>query len=269
MKDRRLLLLMMVFLGSTFSPSQAYDDPHPRLVVLTDISSLTAGVAEPDDGQSLIRLILYTNEFDIEGLIATSNLGHGQKTRPDLIRQVVDGYEKVRPNLLLHDPRYPPAEALRGCIKAGQQLASPNVLVEASVGQGKDTAASEWIVRVVDRPDPRPLWVVIWGGSADLAQALAQPPHVVGGTNEPIGSLHAAGEFLLAAEALVLLQPFVPPRSGLLTLRLRCLDRCLLGVPPDRPAQVVVAGREPQSLHHEGIDRGTAPTLTVSDHRFA
>ena len=42
----------------------------------------------------------------------------------------------------------------------------------ASVGQGKDTEASEWIIRVVDRPDPRPVWVVIWGGSADLAQAL-------------------------------------------------------------------------------------------------
>ncbi len=172
MMGRRLLILVMAVLGTTLSPSLAHDNPRPRLLVLTDISSLTAGVAEPDDGQSLIRLMLYTNEFDIEGLIATSNLGHGQKTRPDLIHQVVDAYQKVRPNLLLHDPRYPPAEALRGCIKAGQQRASPNVPVEASVGQGKDTAASDWIVRVVDRPDPRPVWVVIWGGSADLAQAL-------------------------------------------------------------------------------------------------
>jgi len=42
------------------------DEPKPRLVVLTDISSLTAGVAEPDDGQSLIRLMLHANEFNIE-----------------------------------------------------------------------------------------------------------------------------------------------------------------------------------------------------------
>ena len=67
---------------------------RPRLVVLTDISSLTAGEAEPDDGQSLIRLMLYTNEFDIEGLVASSNLGHGQKVRPELIRRVVDAYEQ-------------------------------------------------------------------------------------------------------------------------------------------------------------------------------
>src|SRR3982750_4617178 len=80
-----------------------------RLIVLTDISSLTAGIAEPDDGQSLIRLMLYANEIDIEGLIASSNLIHGQTVRPDLIREVVNAYGKVRPNLILHDPRYPPA----------------------------------------------------------------------------------------------------------------------------------------------------------------
>jgi hypothetical protein len=145
---------------------------RPRLVVLTDISSLTAGVAEPDDGQSLIRLMLYANELDIEGLIASSNLGHGQRVRPELIHQVVDAYEKVRPNLVLHDPRYPPADQLRAGIKAGQPIAGPKLPVEQSLGEGKDTEASEWLIRVGDRPDPRPLWVVIWGGSADLAQAL-------------------------------------------------------------------------------------------------
>ena len=152
MNGQKLLLLVMVVLGSAFSPSLAHDDPRPRLLVLTDISSLTAGVAEPDDAQSLIRLMLYANEFDIEGLIATSNLGHGQKTRPDLIRQVVDAYEKVRPNLLLHDPRYPPAEALRGCIKAGQERAGPSVPVSTSVGDGKDTEASDWIIQVRGPP---------------------------------------------------------------------------------------------------------------------
>jgi hypothetical protein len=142
------------------------------LIVLTDISSLTAGVAEPDDGQSLIRLMLHADEFDIEGLVATSNLGHGQEMRPDLIRRVVDAYAEVRPNLTLHDARYPPASTLAGVIKSGQPVAGPEVPVERSVGEGKDTQASEWIIAVVDRPDPRPVWVVIWGGSADLAQAV-------------------------------------------------------------------------------------------------
>ncbi|MFO0888128.1 MAG: DUF1593 domain-containing protein [Isosphaeraceae bacterium] len=143
-----------------------------RIAVLTDISSLTPGVAEPDDGQSLIRLMLHANEFEIEALIATSNLGHGQETRPDLIGRVVDAYGRVQPNLLVHDRRYPPADRLRRCIKAGQPIAGPRLPVERSVGQDRDTEASQWIIGVADRPDPRPIWVVIWGGSADLAQAL-------------------------------------------------------------------------------------------------
>lgn len=143
-----------------------------RLIVLTDISSLTAGVREPDDGQSLIRLMLYANEFDIEGLIASSNMGHGQVVRPQLIRDVIKAYEKVRPNLLLHSDQYPTPQFLRERVKAGQHIAGPKIPVSDSIGEGKDTEASDWIIRVVDKPDARPVWVTIWGGSADLAQAL-------------------------------------------------------------------------------------------------
>lgn len=147
---------------------------RPRVVVLTDISSLTSGVREPDDGQSLIRLLLFANEFDIEGLIASSNMGHGQTVRPELIHQAIDAYEKVHPNLLLHDKRYPPPAALHAVVKAGQPIAGPKVPYADSVGEGKDTPASDWILRAAARPDPRPLWILIWGGSADLAQALSR-----------------------------------------------------------------------------------------------
>src|SRR3954469_16323812 len=132
--------LALLFILATAARAVQQSPPErPRLVVLTDIGSLTSGVAEPDDGQSLIRLMLYANEFDIEGLIASSNLGHGQRVRPELIRRVVDAYGEARPNLLLHDPRYPPAETLRGVVKAGQPAAGPKVPVAESVGEGKDT----------------------------------------------------------------------------------------------------------------------------------
>jgi len=165
---------LILAVAASSSVSSLSTPERPRLIVLTDIGSLTAGVAEPDDGQSLIRLMLYTNELDIEGLIAASNLGHGQKTCPALIRQVVDAYEKVQPNLQLHDRRYPPALALSKTIKAGQPIAGTRTQISDSIGEGKDTEASEWIIRVVDRSDPRPVWALIWGGSADLAQALAK-----------------------------------------------------------------------------------------------
>jgi hypothetical protein len=143
-----------------------------RVVVLTDISSLTPGVAEPDDGQSMIRLMLYTNELEVEGLYATSNLGHGEAVRPDLIRQVVDAYARVEPSLRRHDARYPSADALARTIKPGQPRAGASVPALECVGADKDTEASRALIAVVDRPDPRPVWVIIWGGSADLAQAL-------------------------------------------------------------------------------------------------
>src|SRR4051794_19944479 len=165
------LLLGLAYIASApESIREAVD--RPRLVVLTDISSLSAGEAEPDDGQSLIRLMLYTNDFDIEGLIASSNMGHGQRVQPELIRRVVDAYGEARPNLVRHDDRYPTASELAAVVKAGQPVAGPKTPLTDSIGEGKDTEASEWIIRVVDRPDPRPVWVLIWGGSADLAQAI-------------------------------------------------------------------------------------------------
>src|SRR4051812_32354791 len=126
MGTRRNSILAASLLGIVLLVGLTGPDPEApartRLIVLTDVSSLTAGIAEPDDGQSLIRLMLYANDLDIEGVVASSNLGPGQRVRPDLIRQVVDAYEKARPNLLLHDPRYPPADVLRGLIKSGQPV---------------------------------------------------------------------------------------------------------------------------------------------------
>ena len=145
---------------------------NPRLLVLTDITSLTPRVREPDDGQSLVRLMLYSNEIDIEGLIASSNLGHGQTCRPELIETVVTAYGQVRDALLQHDTGYPAAEQLLACIAAGQPVAGPTVRLEDSVGPEKDTAASAWIIQAARREDLRPLWIAVWGGTADLAQAL-------------------------------------------------------------------------------------------------
>ncbi|MBN9661019.1 MAG: DUF1593 domain-containing protein [Acidobacteria bacterium] len=160
------ILLAVVF------PLLAFAADKPRVLVLTDISSLTAGVREPDDGQSLVRFLLFSNEFDVEGFVASSNLGHGQVVRPELIRQAIEGYAAVWPNLRRHLSSYPDPARLRDRVKAGQPIAGPKVPVEASVGEGKDTEGSDWIVRTAMSPDRRPLWILIWGGSADLAQAL-------------------------------------------------------------------------------------------------
>ena len=140
-----------------------------RLIVLTDISSITAGFKEPDDAQSFIRLLLYANEFDIEGLIASYSVHWKDEggVKPEYLEAVVKEYQKVRENLLLHDSQYPSYEYLLSCIKSGNPKCGL-----AEVGANKDTQGSDHIISVVDRPDPRPVWIIIWGGPTDLAQAI-------------------------------------------------------------------------------------------------
>jgi Cellulose-binding Sde182, nucleoside hydrolase-like domain/Cellulose-binding protein Sde0182, C-terminal domain len=142
----------------------------PRLVVLTDIGG------DPDDQQSMIRLMVHTNEFEIEGLIASASGIPGELkkdvVRPELIREIVEAYGKVQPNLAKHHPEFPEAKTLLARIKAGNPVRG----VE-SLGADKDTDGSNWIISVVDRADERPVNLVIWGGSTELAQALWRVRH--------------------------------------------------------------------------------------------
>lgn len=121
-------------------------DLKPRTVVLTDIGG------DPDDAMSAVRLLLYANELDIEGLYA----GPGNGVNPHLILERIDTYEKVLPNLKLHADGYPEAEALRATVKADTRKRGMR-----AIGAGKDTQASRHLIEVVDRDDPRPVWVQI------------------------------------------------------------------------------------------------------------
>ena len=136
-------------------------DPPHRLIVLTDIE------ADPDDTQSLVRLLLYSNEIDIKGLIATTSTHQRGFTAPESIRHVVRAYGAVQRNLARHDPAYPSQESLLALVKQGQPAYGM-----AATGDGKDSEGSHWIVRELERDDDRPLWVTVWGGPNTLAQAL-------------------------------------------------------------------------------------------------
>ncbi|MEM9646371.1 MAG: DUF1593 domain-containing protein [Planctomycetota bacterium] len=139
---------------------------RPRLLITTDIGG------DPDDTQSLIRLMVYVNEFQIEGFIASASGTPGELklalTRPDLILDVIDGYENVLPNLKTHADGWPSAESLRAKVVSGNPKRG-----RAAVGEGHDTEGSRLLVERVDAGTrERPLNVAIWGGQTDLAQAL-------------------------------------------------------------------------------------------------
>ena len=163
-------LFWIILLAAAFPVEQSRAEAsvqliQPRLIILTDIGG------DPDDQQSLIRLLLYSNEFELEGLVATASGTPGELkqkvTKPELIREIIAAYSKVRPNLIRHAEGYPAAEHLLSRVKTG----NPNRGREA-VGASHDTEASRWIIELADRPDPRPLNIGIWGGQTDLAQAL-------------------------------------------------------------------------------------------------
>lgn len=136
-------------------------DPQHRLVVLTDIE------ADPDDTQSLIRLLTYSNVIDVRGLIATTSVHMQSRIAPQSIHRVIDAYAQARPNLLKHEPGFPSRATLRSLVKAGL----PEFGMQA-VGSGKDSSGSDWIIAELHKPDPRPLWIAVWGGPNVLAQAL-------------------------------------------------------------------------------------------------
>lgn len=133
----------------------------PRIVVLTDIEN------EPDDTMSLVRLMTYANQLDIEGLVATTSTHLKTRVAPERIRRVVDAYGRVRDNLELHEPGYPTAGQLRAVVSEGLPVYGLQ-----GVGEGRDSPGSELLIRAVDRADPRPVWVPVWGGPSVLAQAL-------------------------------------------------------------------------------------------------
>ena len=133
----------------------------PRVLVLTDIEN------EPDDAMSMVRFLVYSNHWDTEGLVATTSIHQQNKVAPEKIRQIVEAYGKVRDTLEKHEPGFPTAAQLLAVIREGRRDYGMK-----AVGAGMDSPGSELLIRAVDRDDPRPVWVPVWGGPNVLAQAL-------------------------------------------------------------------------------------------------
>jgi hypothetical protein len=158
LKPTLILALLILCVSST---AFAQDSKKPRVIVLTDIE------ADPDDTQSLIRLLLYSNQFDVEGLVATTSIHQKTRVAPESIVKVLDAYGKVRENLVKHEQGYPTMDELKAKVKKGLAVYGME-----GVGDGKDSEGSDWIINALEKGDDRPLWISVWGGPNTLAQAL-------------------------------------------------------------------------------------------------
>jgi len=134
---------------------------RPRVIVLTDIEN------EPDDAMSLVRFLVYANQWDTEALIATTSVHLPDRVAPARIEAIVRAYGKVRDTLEVHEPGFPTGEHLLSLVRSGAARYGMT-----AVGRGHDSPGSERIIEVVDADDPRPVWVCVWGGPNCLAQAL-------------------------------------------------------------------------------------------------
>jgi hypothetical protein len=147
---RVCLMLGLLTLGAATSDGAE----RLRLLIETDAGG------DPDDEQSLVRFLLYANEWDIEGIIANrpeARLGENKNVERSglgIVRRLLTAYGQCRTNLVQHDPGYPKLDYLWQRTVAGYTTSDDAVNL---------------IIAALDKPDPRPLWYSDWG--TDLGAA--------------------------------------------------------------------------------------------------
>lgn len=159
------LFIGWIVIIATATKAQVTPVIKPRVLISTDI-----GGTDPDDNQSMVHLLMNSDRMDIEGLVSSPSYGNGSKA--ELLR-MIDLYEQDFHRLHARiDDLMTPAE-LRTLCKQGHKGAAP------IQGFDKATEGSEWIVRCARQESDRPLWVLVWGGLEDVAQALHDAPDIV------------------------------------------------------------------------------------------
>lgn len=148
-----------------------------RYIALTDINPARFPWTEKDDIQSLMRLLLYANEVDIEGIVLCSSCflkRGGGRGAEKIVQNMLDAYAAAKPNLDRHASGYPEADALRARVNIGIPAFGQAPGRGFAAKRYNNNPGVQCIIRAVDAPDPRPVWVGLWGGANTLAQAIWQ-----------------------------------------------------------------------------------------------
>jgi hypothetical protein len=179
------LVLLLVIPGGQLTVNSATPKAQKPRVVLTHDPEL-------DDLNTLIRAMLYSCDFKVEGLIYCSGMfhfkgdnkgttqfiagreydrmGRGPVTSwrwaedDHYIDEIVDAYGQVYANLKVHHPDYPTPAELKSTIKWGN--------VEFEGDFSKDTEGSNLIKSLLLDDQPGPLFVTAGGGQSTIARAL-------------------------------------------------------------------------------------------------
>ena len=194
--DKRLLNLCLGIMGFCALAVQGQvvselndinKELKPRIVVLTDIAP---GDREPDDMESMVRLLAHADLFEIEAIVTGSGWNSGGGAYSDdwanYLHTVIDAYEVDLPNLMKRSGQkdflpiaeeekfqemgyWPSADYLRSRHMMGSRYLGVDRLGKDNVSPGSDA-----IIRLAEEADNRPLWILVWGGGNSVAQALWQ-----------------------------------------------------------------------------------------------
>ena len=177
---RIALLLLLALPMMTWA---AKEELKPRLVVCTDIAPADV---EPDDMESMVRLMSYADLFEIEALITSVgwNCDPYPKEWAQYLQRVIEAYRKDVPKLMKRSGQttflpnseeekcqfigyWPSADYIKSRAVMGSERGGIKV-----IGEGNDSPGSELLIRLADEDDPRPIYVAAWGGANTLAQAI-------------------------------------------------------------------------------------------------
>ena len=179
---RQTIFLVLAGILSLAGTISAKPIERPRVLISTDI-----GGTDPDDNQSMVHLMMYSDLFNLEGLVSSPSFGSGSKEE---ILRMISLYEKDYPKLKKKDPMLMSPDALRALAKQGRKGLMP------FKGYAESTEGSEWIIQCARRQSDQPLWVLVWGTLEDVAQALHDAPDIeskirvywIGGPNKKWGA---------------------------------------------------------------------------------
>jgi hypothetical protein len=159
-----IFILSFLILHSCATKNEKQIAAKPRILISTDI-----GGTDPDDNQSMIHYLMYSDLFETEGLVSSPSYGFGTK---QIILEMIDLYEKDLTKLKKHSAEFPLPDSLRAVTKQGRKGAAPYI------GYASATEGSDWIIKCAKKEVEQPLWILVWGGLEDLAQALHDAPEI-------------------------------------------------------------------------------------------
>ena len=155
----------------------------PRLVVLTDIGPADI---EPDDNESAVRLLSFADRYEIEAICTSTgwNCDPYPEESAEYLFRVIEAYGKDVQNLMKRSGQtafrtldeenkqqelgyWPSMEYIRSRAMMGSTRAGIGV-----IGEGNDSPGSDFILKLAEEDDPRPIYVTAWGGANTLSQAI-------------------------------------------------------------------------------------------------